>query len=214
MRRFAARFAVLYLTLCLTMVSLWGQIPKLAPQFAPLGALARAEDSPQALANNQIFYNSPRTPEPHTSQPDGTVSAGTVSVEQLQHPLSRKGASLLARAKNFAAVGDHGKAIAELQLALKERSAIPYAHSLLGSEYLKIDQVPAAIEALEQAVKLLPRNAVNHANLAYAWFLQGDAQRAEIEVRQALELNRAQGQNDAKTRRVLSLITHARGNRQ
>jgi len=185
-----------------------------------VGALARAEDSPEASAMNETFYNSPRTPEPPASQPDGTVSdgtvsagtvsAGTVSVEQLQHPLSRKGASLLARAKNFADMGDHGKAIAELQLALKERSAIPYAHSLLGSEYLRINRVPAAIEALEQAVKLLPRSAVNHANLGYAWFLQGDAQRAEIEVRQALDLDRAQGQNDEKTRRVLSIITHAR----
>lgn len=211
MPRFAARFAVLCFTLCLTMVSLWGQIPKLAPQFAPLGALARAEDSPEASATNEIFYNSPRTPEPRASQPDGTVAAGTVSVEQLQHPLSRKGASLLRRAQNFAAMGDHGKAIAELRLALKERSAIPWAHSLLGSEFLKTNQVPAAIEALEQAVKLLPRTAVNHANLGYALFLRGDAQRAEIEVRQALDLDRAQGQNNEKTRRVLSLITHARG---
>jgi tetratricopeptide (TPR) repeat protein len=201
MRRFAVPFAVLYSSLYLTTASLWGQIPKLAP----LAEVARAEDSPDTFANNEVFYNSPRAPEPQAFQ-----AAGTVSVEQLQHPLSRKGEKMLHRAKNFSAMGDHGKAIAELRLALGERSAIPYAHSLLGSEYLKINQVPAAIEALEQAVKLLPRNAVNHSNLGFALFLMGYADRAEQEVRRALDLDRALGQNNEKTRHVLSLITHAR----
>jgi tetratricopeptide (TPR) repeat protein len=189
------RCAVLYFTA----VSLWGQIPKIPP-FA---AQAHAEDSPDTLANNEIFYNNPHGLEPQASEP-----AGTISVEQLQHPLSRKGASLLLKAKNFAALGDHDKAIAELQLALKERSAIPYAHSLLGSEYLTVNQASAAIEALEQAVKLLPRNAANHSNLGYALFLVGFAERAEQEVRRALELDR----DNQMTRHVLSIITHANGN--
>ena len=199
MRRFAVLFAVLHLA----GASLWGQIPK----PASLGAQPHAEDSPHTFANNEIFYNNPHG----LARKLRNIRHGrTVSVEQLQHPLSRKGASLLRRAQNFAALGDHDKAIAELRLALKERSAIPYAHSLLGSEYLKINQVPAAIEALEQAVKLLPRNAVNHSNLGYALFLLGDIERAEREVRQALELDR----NNEKTRHVLSLIVHAGGNGQ
>lgn len=202
MRRFAVLFAVLYLT----GASLWGQIPK----PASLGALPSAEDSPQTFANNEIFYNNPRGLAPQAPETSGAAPAGTVSVEQLQHPLSRKGASLIRRAQNFAATGDHDKAIAELRLALKERSAIPYAHSLLGSEYLKINQVPEAIEALEQAVKLMPRSAVNHSNLGYALFLLGDIERAAREVRQALELDR----NNEKTRHVLSLIVHAGGNGQ
>jgi Flp pilus assembly protein TadD len=185
------------------------------PKTASLGALPSAEDSPQTFANNEIFYNNPRglapqVPETSGAAPARTVSPGTVSVEQLQHPLSRKGASLIRRAQNFAAAGDHGNAIAELRLALKERSAIPYAHSLLGSEYLKINQVPEAIEALEQAVKLMPRSAVNHSNLGYALYLLGDIERAAREVRQALELDR----NNERTRHVLSLIVHAGGNGQ
>jgi tetratricopeptide (TPR) repeat protein len=173
-----------------------------APKFSSLGMLTRAEDSPDAASYNQTFYDSPRTPEPQISE-----RVRTVSVDELLHPLSRKGAGLIRRAQNFVAMGDHGKAIAELQLALKERSAIPYANSLLGTEYLRTNQVPAAIDVLEQAVKLLPRIAINHANLGYALFLRGgDAQRAEQEVRLALDLDR----NNEKTRRVLSLITHAR----
>jgi tetratricopeptide (TPR) repeat protein len=192
MRRFAVSFAVLYLSAA----SLWGQTPK----YAGLGALTHAEDSLDSFENNQIFYNNLRGPELSVPAP-----AGTVSVEQLQHPLSRRGERLLRRAKNFAAMGDHDKAIAALQVALKEPSAVPYAHSLLGSEFLRVNEIPAAIEALEQAVKLLPRTAVNHSNLGYALFLLGDAQRAEQEVRQALDLDR----NNEKTRRLLGFITHA-----
>jgi tetratricopeptide (TPR) repeat protein len=194
MRRMVLSLTVMYFGAA----ALWGQAPKLSS----LGMLTRAEDSPETAKDNQIFYDSPRTPEPQISE-----RARTVSVDELQHPLSRKGAGMIRQAKNFAAMGDHGKAIAELQLALKERSAIPYADSLLGTEYLRTSQVPAAIEVLEQAVKLLPRIAINHANLAYALFLQGDdSQRAEKEVREALDLDR----NNEKTRHVLNLITHAR----
>jgi tetratricopeptide (TPR) repeat protein len=187
----------------------WGQ----GSNVQSFETLTHAEDSPSSFADNQIFYGIPHMPDPlDSSDLAGTGSqkitdsrAGTVSVERLQHPLSRKGANLIRKAQNFSSMGDHGKAIVELQLALKERSAIPYAHSLLGSEYLRINQVPAAIEALEQAVKLLPREAINHANLGYALFLVGYAERGEQEVRRALELDR----NNEKTRHVLSIITQA-----
>jgi len=199
MRRFSISFAVPYLVAFLTTTSAWGQIPKLAP----LAEEARAEDSPTTTENNRIFYDGSRAPEPTAPQP-----AGTVSVEQLQHPLSRKGAGLIRQAQNFIAMGDHDKAIAKLQEALQESTAAPYARSLLGSEYLRINALPAAIEALEQAVNLLPRNAVNHANLGYAYFLKGYLERGEQEVRRALDLDH----NNEKTRYVLSLITHARAN--
>jgi Flp pilus assembly protein TadD len=103
-------------------------------------------------------------------------------------------------------MGRHDKAIQQLQLALKERSAVPYAHSMLGAEYLKIDQLQPAIAELEQAVTLLPRNVPDHSNLGYALYLSGDLDRAETETRQALELDR----DNAKTQRVLNQILRAR----
>jgi Flp pilus assembly protein TadD len=171
------------------------------PKLPPLAEQARAEDSAETAAGNQMFYDNSRGLEPTPS-----ATAGKISVDELQHPLSRKGESLIRQAQNFVAMGDHDKAISELRLALKERSAIPYADSLLGVEYLKTNQVPAAIDALEQAVKLMPRSVPNHSNLGYAFFLMGYLERGEQEVRRALDLDR----NNEKTRRVLSLITHAR----
>lgn len=160
------------------------------------------EDSPQTGETNMIFYNNPRGLQPEPVTPP----ARTVSVEELQHPLSGKAVKMLRRAENFSAMGRHDRAIEQLQAALKEPSAVPYAHSLLGQEYLKINQVPVAITELEEAVKLLPHNVADHSNLGYALFLEGNLDAGEREVRQALELDR----QNSKTKHVLDQILRAR----
>jgi tetratricopeptide (TPR) repeat protein len=115
--------------------------------------------------------------------------AATVSADQLRRPLSTKAAKLLRQAQSYASSGDHGRAIEELNLALREPSAIPYAHAMLGVEYLKTARAAAAIEHLEPAAQMLPHDAAIHSNFAYALFLTGDLDRAEREVRRALELD-------------------------
>lgn len=184
----------------------WGQSARPAHADDPAGPFAgqpaRAEDSPAARALNLTFYDDPRGPELSPAPPP----AGAVSVEQLQHPLSPKAAKLLDKAHNFSVMGRHDLAIAQLQAALKERSAVPYAHSMLGAEYLRTNQVPEAIAELEQALTLLPRDVPDRSNLGYALFLSGDLDRAESEARQALELDA----NNPKTRSVLYQILEAR----
>lgn len=181
--------------------SLWGQKPSVPTPMSFSGMPPLAEDSPEVNATNLIFYDNPRGIQPREPSP-----AATVSVEQLQHPVSSKGVRLLNQARNFADMGRHDKAIAQLQIALKERSAVPYAHSMLGVEYLKTGQVPAAIAELQQAVTLLPRNAAVRSDLGYGLFLSGDLDRAEKEARQALELDHS----NRKTQLVLNQILHAR----
>lgn len=165
-----------------------------------------AEDSPATRADNMLFYNSPRgaqlVPRP--------APAGTVSMEQLQHPLSRKGAKLLDQAKNYELMGRHDKAIAQLQAALKEKSAEPYAHSMLGAEYVRTGQPAAAVAELEQALTVLPKNVPTRSNLGYALFLTGNLDRAEQETRQALELDH----RNATTLHVLDQILRAKASSQ
>lgn len=190
--------------------SLWGQQATLMPGIsqmnvmpaAPSPDVPRAEDSPDSRYTNLLFYNNPRGIEPEAPPPP----ASTVSVEQLQHPLTHKGAGLLNQAQNFAAMGRHDKAIAKLQEALKERSAIPYAHGMLGVEYLKTNQFAAAIAELEQTLASLPHNVAARSNLAYALALSGNYERGEQEARQALDLDH----NNPKTRHVLNQILQAR----
>jgi tetratricopeptide (TPR) repeat protein len=132
--------------------------------------------------------------------------AATVSADQLRRPVSTKAAKTLRQAQSYGAGGDHGRAIEELNRALKEPSAIPYAHAMLGVEYLRTAQIGPAIEHLELASQMLPHDASIHSNFAYALFLTGDLDRAEREVRRALELD--SGNKGAQL--VLNYIVRAR----
>jgi tetratricopeptide (TPR) repeat protein len=144
-----------------------------------------------------ILDLSPGTPQ---------APAATVSADQLRRPLSTKAAKLLRQAQSYASAGIHSRAIQELTRALKEPSAIPYAHAMLGVEYLKTAQAALAIEQLEPASQMLPHDASIHSNFAYALLLTGDLDRAEREVRRALELD--SGNKAAQL--VLSYIVRAR----
>jgi tetratricopeptide (TPR) repeat protein len=133
-------------------------------------------------------------------------TAGTVSADQLRHPLSGKAAKIIRNALEYGQSGDHQKAIEELRRALKEPLAAPYAHSLLGAEYLKTNQVAAARDELEQAVQLLPHDVADHSNFGYALFLSGDRDRAEKVVRRALDLD----PSNSGAQLVLKFIVEAR----
>jgi tetratricopeptide (TPR) repeat protein len=64
-----------------------------------------------------------------------------------------------------------------------------YVYSLIGVEYLKTSRIPEAVDALEQAVQLLPHDASNHANLGLAWYAEAQYDRAELELKRALDLD-------------------------
>jgi tetratricopeptide (TPR) repeat protein len=130
----------------------------------------------------------------------------TVSTDQLQHPLSSKGAKMIRKAQDYFQSGDHMKAIEELKRALAEPSAAPYAHSLLGTEYLKTGKIDAAETELEQAIQALPHDPALHSNLGYALVLRGEPDRGEQEVRKALELDR----NNSPAQRILGYILKSR----
>jgi len=87
------------------------------------------------------------------SQPK--VPAGTVSADELRHPLSGKALRLIKKASSLIQAGDHVHAIEQLREAVKIPAAAPYAYSLLGQEHLRLGQPEAALPELEEAVRLL-----------------------------------------------------------
>jgi Flp pilus assembly protein TadD len=174
----------------------WAQFPGMpSSPRAP-----RADESEGSLAAGESFNLT-------AAEAPRTLPAGTISAEELARPVSRKGVKLLLTAKDYSQAGDHDKAIEQLCRALKERSAVPYAHSILGSEYLKTGRIADAVIELEQAVQLLPHNAPNRSNYGYALYLAGERERGEQEVRKALMLD----SSNSKTRYVLNLIERGRG---
>jgi len=116
--------------------------------------------------------------------------ARTIPAELLRYPLSAKALHMLQKALQISESGDHPSAVKQLQRTLaKCPDSAAYAHSLIGVEYLKTDRIPEAIDALEQAVKLLPHDASNHANLGLSLVLARQYDRAQPELRRALELD-------------------------
>lgn len=115
---------------------------------------------------------------------------GKISAELLKYPLSSKALKMLRKALQLSDAGDHSGAVLQLQKTLaKCPDSQAYVYSMIGVEYLKTDQIPEAIDALQRSVKLLPHDASNHANLGLAFFTEAQYDRAEPELRRALELD-------------------------
>ena len=171
----------------------------------PFDQLEPAEDPPHTAMEaeaQQMGSNSDILFSPHTPQPGVPPAGGdTVSVQQLRHPLSRKARGLLAKAESFFKHGQRDKGKQQLAEAIKEPSAAPYAHAMLGTEYLRDGQAHAAIPELETAARSLPIASV-HSNLGFAFCLTGDIQRGQQEFQQALSLDG----NSAKTRFLLGIV--------
>jgi Flp pilus assembly protein TadD len=112
-----------------------------------------------------------------------------VSADMLRHPISSTTRRMLHRAIDWMRSGDHQKAIQQLQATLaKDPSSAAYVHSLLGYEFMRTDQVSAAIHCFEQAVLLLPHDPANHHNFAVSLVVAGNYERAEEEARRAYDL--------------------------
>ena len=130
----------------------------------------------------------------------GSDAAGSVSVSELQHPLSGKAQALLMKAKSELHEGKFDDAMRILDDATKQPSATVYIPGLRGAAYLLRGNVDDAIPELESAVKLLPVSA-NYSNLGFAHLLKGNVDRAEQELRHALNLR-----NSPSTRYLMGLI--------
>jgi len=169
------------------------------PSHIPL----RADNTDDVFAGAETFGAS----EAFVAVRPRTAPAGLIPADELSRTISKKGIKLMNKVESYMESGNNTKVIDTLQQALNEPSVAPYAHGLLGTEYLKLNRVADAVNELEQAVQLLPHNVPARSNLGYALFLAGERERGEQEVRKALMLDSA----NAKTRHVLSLIERGRG---
>jgi tetratricopeptide (TPR) repeat protein len=132
---------------------------------------------------------------------------GTVSVRQLQNPVSKNALRSFAKAQRYSDAGDHAKAIEELRRILPDASATGYAHAILSAEYGRMGQTEAAVAELEEAVRVMPDSSALHTNLAFELSIARRFDQAEEEARQAIHLDR----NCAKAHYLLGYLLFARG---
>lgn len=162
--------------------------PKLTALLAlvalPLVAQSHQEDS----MTTGLWPNSvPVYVDPSPVHP---VPTGTISAELLRYPLPAKALAMLRKALQTSQAGDPARAVKQLQQTLsKYPDTGAWVYSLLGVEYLRMEQIPEAVDTLEKSVKLLPHDASNHANLGLALVSSGQYDRAQLELRRALELD-------------------------
>ena len=127
----------------------------------------------------------------------------TVSADVLRNPLSSKARRRLEKALRLSELGEHPAAIKELRETLvKEPSSAPYAHNLLGVEYVESGQFDDARNSFEVAVRLMPHESVNHSNLGFTLAVAGDWNSAEQEARTAIQLDSA----NTRAKTLLELI--------
>lgn len=135
--------------------------------------------------------------------------AGTVSVRELQHPLSAKSKRRFAAAQKASEKGEYLKAVEILRGALTDPAAEPFARMNIGVAYVRAGQAGPAVPELTEAVRLMPDDAVARTNLAYALLLTRHVDEAEEEARRALRIDK----NNSKARWVLGSILLAKGTR-
>lgn len=143
---------------------------------------------------------------PQTSNKPGPAT-GTVSVRELKHPLTGKAKKLLLEARKASEKGEYLKAVDLLRGTMNDEAAVPFARMNIGVAYIRAGQPVNAIPELQEAVRLMPDDAVARTNLAYALLLANRAGAAEAECRKAIQLDK----NSAKTRWVMGSILLAKG---
>jgi Flp pilus assembly protein TadD len=142
------------------------------------------------------------------TQPEAKPGNGSavIAIDVLRHPISTKARRTLLSAITKIDLGQHESAIAELQEALRKYpEAAAYVHDLLGAEYVRTERYEAAVSSFEQAVSLLPHDAMTHYNFGLALVCAGDYERAAQEVRRAVELD---PENGTMRARLNALLEH------
>ena len=141
--------------------------------------------------------------EPAPQSETASNGAAVVSADVLRHPLSSKARHELEEARHQIDLGNHSAAIEDLQKTMvKYPGSAPYAYNLLGREYIEHREYAKAQESFAEAARLMPHESAPHSNLGLSLAMLGQWERAEQEIRRALQLDRA----NAKAKQILEMM--------
>jgi tetratricopeptide (TPR) repeat protein len=92
---------------------------------------------------------------------------GPVSVRELQHPPAAKAVRAAAAAQRFSQEGERGKAVEELQKAIRISPDFAAAHSNLAAEYIRMREYGPARQEIQRSLEIAGPNVVDLCNLAF-----------------------------------------------
>jgi Flp pilus assembly protein TadD len=118
-------------------------------------------------------------------------AGGPVSVTELSHPTPKQAMKLEAHAAHLAGDGQHAKAAAELEKALRLAPEFADARNDLGVQYAALGRHEDALAQFQAAVRIAPGMSRAHSNLALALWKVGRLTDAESAVRHAVALDPA-----------------------
>jgi tetratricopeptide (TPR) repeat protein len=125
-----------------------------------------------------------RLPEHRTEE----APAGGISVNELQHPPSRKAVKDVIAATKLQHAGDYPAAIERLQDAIRVSPEFPAAHTNLAAVYAMTGRYTESLTESQRALALGHPNPVDFCNIAYAQtFLKRYGEAAD-NARQCLSL--------------------------
>ena len=120
---------------------------------------------------------------PHAER---TVPGGPVSLKELQHPPAAKALRAAVAAQRFAQEGENGKAVEELQKAIRISPEFAAAHSNLAAEYIRMKDYGAARQEIQRSLAIAGPNAIDLCNLAFVDTMEYNFPKALEEVKAAL----------------------------
>jgi Tfp pilus assembly protein PilF len=122
------------------------------------------------------------------AQPPGRAQ-GTVSVDQLQHPLTAEARPEFARSLAFSLRGDWRAALRSLERVSELDPGNPDVRNDLGVLYLWLGEKDKAAQQFREFARLRPRSAAARRNIACAALEAGDWKEAEQAARQSIDLD-------------------------
>jgi len=108
-------------------------------------------------------------------------ASGTVSLRELQHPVSKRALRAAVEAQQFSQAKDFTRAIAKLEEAVQIAPSYREAHINLGANYAHTGRTVDALAQFQRALDIGPPDAIIYSNLAWAhWALHHPAEAADF----------------------------------
>lgn len=115
--------------------------------------------------------------------------SGTVSIQQLNHPLSRQVRKLLEGGQRMLEEKHYDEAVARFREAVRNDPKCPQARASLALALTKTEDWNTAVEEYRAAIALDPGNSILHSNLSVALVVQNRYGEAGSEASTAIKLD-------------------------